>query len=362
MDKNIPLVELTVNLEDEDTGVYAISFVDSPATEVDWYAFNNEKDVYKEHLKFLEENFDFTSIGIPAEELTLIGDEFQPTVPRGLSPNQTTYLYRYGARDGQTDVRRDTRGFCRTVIAANRYFTAEDIRQLNNPGQGPNGSDRYNILRYRGGLNCRHVWRRYIYDPENKTVKRDSSWSEAQQPFPVPRYNPQFSNQKFKGDDVKQMITGPVMLADTPIYRYQEGVGEYNVIFRPDAIMDMMKKYMSSDMKDNVNEQHNSNRVVEGVYLVESFILDDRMDLNGTYKNLPKGTWMGTFYIEDKEYYNELVNNPEFNGFSLEGIFDETVVPEEVISEHLYSKIQDILDDINLTDEEIYDKIKKILH
>ena len=43
MNKNLPLVELTVDLEDENTGVYAISFVDNPATEVDWYAFDSKK-------------------------------------------------------------------------------------------------------------------------------------------------------------------------------------------------------------------------------------------------------------------------------------------------------------------------------
>jgi len=291
----------------------------------------------------------------------VVGEDFAPTIPSNL-PDKVLYLYKYVPRSGEVAIRTDTRGFCRALINANRYLTIDDIDQLNNPGQGPNGSNQYNILRYRGGLNCRHVWRRYIYNPDEKTVKRDPSWTEAQQPFPVPRYNPEFSTQKFKGDDVKQMITGPVMLADTPIYRYQEGVGEYNVIFRPDAIMDMMKKYMSSDMKDNVNEQHNSNKVVDGVYLVESFILDDRMDLNGMYKNLPKGTWMGTFYIEDKEYYNELVNNEEFNGFSLEGIFDETVIKEKELAEHIYNKINEIVNDDSISDDDKYDILKKFLH
>lgn len=218
MNKNLPLIELTVDLDDENTGVYAISFVDSPATEVDWYAFDSKKP------------------------------------------------------------------------------------------------------------------------------------------------------HKFDSDDTKQMITGPVMLANTPIYRYHPQMGEYNVIFRDETVMDMMKKYMSSDLKDNVNEQHDSSKVVKGVHLVESFILDDRMELNGVFKDLPKGTWMGTFYIEDKLYYNELVNNPEFNGFSLEGMFDEELINmslvqrEEKLSESLFNMIEEIVNDNNLSEEDMYNKIKKILH
>ena len=77
---------------------------------------------------------------------------------------------------------------------------------------------------------------------------------------------------------------------------------------------------------------------------------------------------MGTFYIEDKEYYNELVNNPEFNGFSLEGMFDEELINmslvqrEEKLSESLFNMIEEIVNDNNLSEEDMYNKIKKILH
>ena len=48
MEENkLPLVELTIDLQDDDTGVYAISFVDDPATEIEWYAFNKDSKPVK---------------------------------------------------------------------------------------------------------------------------------------------------------------------------------------------------------------------------------------------------------------------------------------------------------------------------
>ena len=152
---------------------------------------------------------------------------------------------------------------------------------------------------------------------------------------------------KFASDDNKQMITAPIMLADTPIYRYSKVMGEYNVIFRKDTIMDMMKKYRMTNIIDSVNEQHNPDVEVEGVYLVESFIVDDRITMNAPFDKIPEGSWMGTYYIEDKEYYNKLVSSDDFNGFSLEGTFDNIMVEDNISDEYIIQYIKEQLAKIN---------------
>lgn len=158
----------------------------------------------------------------------------------------------------------------------------------------------------------------------------------------------------FGKDDVKQMITSPIMLAETEIYRFDPVNGEYYVKFSEETIRNMMIKYFKEDKINNVNEQHDSNRVVEDVYLVESFIVDDRVSLNGF--DVPKGSWVGTFYIDNVDYYNKLVNDPEFNGFSLEGNFNSKEEDE------VYSKIEEILNDRHLNDLDKYDYIRDILN
>ena len=162
----------------------------------------------------------------------------------------------------------------------------------------------------------------------------------------------------FQKDEAKRMVTGPVMLAETPIYRYSETIGEYFVKFSEETILSMMKKYFKDGKINRVNEHHNSKRMVEGVRMVESFIVGDRIK-SELYPDLPKGTWVATFFIEDEEYWNNTIMNDEFGGFSLEGMFEENY--EETIVEEVYSKIEGVINDNTLSEGEVLNKIESIL-
>jgi hypothetical protein len=83
--------------------------------------------------------------------------------------------YKY---DGDSPGQRD---FCSKMMASGRVYRREDIVGANwpatlggasaravNPGFGPNGSDTYDLLLYKGGPNCRHRWIRRTY------LKRDN--------------------------------------------------------------------------------------------------------------------------------------------------------------------------------------------
>ena len=113
----------------------------------------------------------------------------------------------------------------------------------------------------------------------------------------------------------KRIVTAPVMLADVPIRR--DG---HFVKFSKETILDMRNKYFMQNKIHRVNENHDSNKMVEGVYMVESFILDDRIDMS-LFPNLTKGTWMASFYISDEDYWNDVIKAGRFSGFSLEGHF-----------------------------------------
>jgi len=83
--------------------------------------------------------------------------------------------YKY---DGDSPGQRD---FCSKMMASGRVYRREDIVGANwpatlggasaravNPGFGPNGTDTYDLLLYKGGPNCRHRWVRRTY------LKRDN--------------------------------------------------------------------------------------------------------------------------------------------------------------------------------------------
>lgn len=70
--------------------------------------------------------------------------------------------YRY-----KGEIRSNSREFCRKMINANKLYRLEDINRMStrvvNEGWGPNGADTYDILLYKGGGACRHVWQRETY-------------------------------------------------------------------------------------------------------------------------------------------------------------------------------------------------------
>tara|TARA_R110000868_G_scaffold186778_3_gene429260 strand:- start:254 stop:2017 length:1764 start_codon:yes stop_codon:yes gene_type:complete len=72
----------------------------------------------------------------------------------------TRYVYA-----GETT--KDSRQFCRQMIAANKIYRKEDIikmgTQVVNAGWGAKGADTYSIWFYKGGGNCHHRWNKRVY-------------------------------------------------------------------------------------------------------------------------------------------------------------------------------------------------------
>lgn len=163
--------------------------------------------------------------------------------------------------------------------------------------------------------------------------------------------------QNFEKNDVKRIVTSPIMLAETPIYRISPLIGEYYCKFSEKTIFNMMLKYFKLNKSKNINENHDSNRIVDNVMLVESFIVGDKVS-SSIFKDLPKGSWMGSFHIEDEKYWNEVIMSDEFTGFSLEGGFFERI--EDDIIDELYNNILKTIDS-KATEQEIIIELKKML-
>lgn len=128
--------------------------------------------------------------------------------------------------------------------------------------------------------------------------------------------------ERFNANEKKQIITSPVMVAETEIERYSNELGTYYVKFSAETIRKMRDKYFVDGKQNNVNFDHNSKRKAKGVYMVESFIVGEHTK-SELFTDVPDGTWIASFYIEDKKQYDEIVKSKDFNGFSLEGHFIE---------------------------------------
>lgn len=145
----------------------------------------------------------------------------------------------------------------------------------------------------------------------------------------------------------KQIISGPVMLADSPIYRNDATNGEYYVVFSKDTIFKIAQKFFKKGYQANVNLMHDSNQQVSGVTMFESFISDtDRgiLPMRG-FEDAPDGSWFGSFKVENDEVW-KMIKEGNFKGFSVEGIFEygkpKSTQKEEELMEAIYKILEQV--------------------
>ena len=131
-------------------------------------------------------------------------------------------------------------------------------------------------------------------------------------------------NAKFEiVSEDKRIISGALMLADTPIFRSDDTHGDYYVMFSKDTIFKIAQKFFKKGYQANVNIDHDPSKKVDGVVMFESFISDvDRgiLPMKG-FEDAPDGSWFGSFKVEDDNVW-KMIKEGKFKGFSVEGIFE----------------------------------------
>lgn len=140
---------------------------------------------------------------------------------------------------------------------------------------------------------------------------------------------------KMKFDDSKHVITGVVALADTPIYRYNEKMGEYYVVFSKETIVKMVEKYSKDGLFNSVNLQHDDDKFVDGIYMYESYLTNKERGINPKeFEDIPDGSWICSFKVENEDLWKQIINGDKLNGFSLQGMFElEEKFEKEYISQ-----------------------------
>ena len=129
------------------------------------------------------------------------------------------------------------------------------------------------------------------------------------------------NNLQFAADKEKRIISGALMVADLPIYR-RDSEGEYYGLFTAEDIYNIRNKFHFKNYTKSVNENHDSNKMVDGVYMIESFIIDsDRGIHSPSGFKLTNGSWFGSYKVDNEDVWNNFIKTGEFKGFSVEGEF-----------------------------------------
>jgi hypothetical protein len=159
----------------------------------------------------------------------------------------------------------------------------------------------------------------------------------------------------FKVEKDKQILYGPLMVADKIMYRNDEVRGEYNVKFLKQDIESIVKKFSKNNFNNNISFMH-SGQMVKGT-LVEHFIVREGMVVPG-FENIPEGTWMGRVYIEDESFWMDYVKTDIVKGFSIEinGLLQRQEFSKEI---DIWDEIENIVTS-DISDDEMIDKITDI--
>lgn len=137
-------------------------------------------------------------------------------------------------------------------------------------------------------------------------------------------FNKQSKKIEFKADPKRRIVTGALMVADLPIYRFNnETKEEYYVVFDASQIERVAQKFFKQGNISNVNLAHNPSDKVDGVFMFESFIIDSSrgMKVPEGFSGITEGSWMGSYKVENEDVWKRVIDGT-FNGFSVEGMFD----------------------------------------
>ena len=147
--------------------------------------------------------------------------------------------------------------------------------------------------------------------------------------------------QRFEFNDEEQVITGIAISADTPIYRFDQETGEeYYVVFTKQAIKDIIFDYARNDNFNNVNLEHNPNRIVKSIFMIHSYQIDEAKGFTAPerFKDANDGSWIVSYKVTDKDLFQQ-AKDGMFNGFSIEGVFNLIDTKEEQEMSKIYDEL-----------------------
>ena len=122
-------------------------------------------------------------------------------------------------------------------------------------------------------------------------------------------------------DEERHIITGVAILADTPIYRIAPDGTEYYVRFTKDCIRSLVEKYFKFGLTNSVNIEHKDNQFVDGVTMLESYIIDkERGICPSEFASAPDGSWVVSYKVSNLDVWNK-IKSGEVKGFSVQGLF-----------------------------------------
>jgi len=120
--------------------------------------------------------------------------------------------------------------------------------------------------------------------------------------------------------DEKRMIYSPVLIPDKVIPRVSDSGDPYEIYFSGETIEDIAKDYMLKKVTlGEWNSEHNENQKLEGVDVVENWIVENPLNDKATELGfkVPAKTWMQGTYISNDDVWAK-IKDGTYKGISVE--------------------------------------------
>ena len=164
-------------------------------------------------------------------------------------------------------------------------------------------------------------------------------------------------------NEEEHIITGVIMLANTPIFRRDDSGYEYNIVYKPETIKLMSEKMLKDMAHNQIDIEHQGNILPAGtVNLVEIYIKDSEKGISPNFlKDIPDGSLIGSYKIHDDVLWN-MCKEGTLHGFSLAGWFDVKEFKDKKKSkysmiEKIKEKLSQLLVELSETEEEVSETV-----
>lgn len=140
----------------------------------------------------------------------------------------------------------------------------------------------------------------------------------------------------------KQILMGAALIPDKPIYRKVKDE-EFYIYFSADTIAKTAEAFFRNNNQNNATLEHSEN--LEGMTIFESWLVEDpEFDKSKKYGlEVPKGTWMVSMKVNDKNIWDNYVKDNKVFGFSIEGQFANKLVKGVELSDQKIDMSEDEL-------------------
>ena len=219
-------------------------------------------------------------------------------------------LYQY---TGPVDSK--IRKFCKRMMQLSNkgiLWSKADLQNIQ--GSNPEFPEYYNIYEFKGSYGCRHNWRAvYLYQKQPKKQKVTVTFME--------KAKLASKEYKFGLNEDKKRVVGPMLIPNKLIMRVDDEGKPFYVYFSEDTVRAIAEKAIKEKLIDVVNLEHNPDMPVKA-HMTSSWMVEDPdNDKSNIYNlNVPKGTWMAEYKIEDDNVW-QMIKDGVINGFSIEGFF-----------------------------------------